>query len=159
MPHRGDGTARVVGMFEEGGVQRRRLSITSVGREVREQVEVVSRPPAGRGDEMVGLVMRLGQSIGRSLVSLLSLPSAYTRAAAQTNERRHGSLTGGRAGRWDHSHSIVPGGLLVTSRTTRFTSATSLVMRVEIFASVSYGSRDQSAVMASSEETGRSTIG
>ncbi len=31
-----------------------------------------------------------------------------------------------------HSHSMVPGGLLVTSRTTRFTSATSLVIRVEI---------------------------
>src|SRR5690606_25912618 len=40
-----------------------------------------------------------------------------------------------------HSHSIVPGGLLVTSRTTRLTSGTSLVMRVEIRASTSYGSR------------------
>lgn len=54
---------------------------------------------------------------------------------------------------------MVPGGLLVTSSTTRLTSATSLVMRVEIRARVSYGRRDQSAVMASSEETGRSTIG
>ena len=31
-----------------------------------------------------------------------------------------------------HSHSMVPGGLLVTSSTTRLTSVTSLVMRVEI---------------------------
>ena len=31
-----------------------------------------------------------------------------------------------------HSHSMVPGGLLVTSNTTRLTSRTSLVMRVEI---------------------------
>ena len=31
-----------------------------------------------------------------------------------------------------YSHSIVPGGLLVTSRTTRLTSRTSLVIRVEI---------------------------
>jgi len=29
-----------------------------------------------------------------------------------------------------HSHSIVPGGLLVTSYTTRFTPLTSLMMRV-----------------------------
>ncbi len=36
-----------------------------------------------------------------------------------------------------HSHSMVPGGLLVMSRTTRLTSATSLVMRVEIRASTS----------------------
>ena len=36
-----------------------------------------------------------------------------------------------------HSHSIVPGGLLVTSRTTRLTSSTSLVMRVEMDASTS----------------------
>jgi len=58
-----------------------------------------------------------------------------------------------------HSHSIVPGGLLVTSKTTRFTSRTSFVIRVEIFSKVSYGTRDQSAVIASSLETGRSTIG
>jgi hypothetical protein len=36
-----------------------------------------------------------------------------------------------------HSHSIVPGGLLVTSNTTRFTSRTSLVILVEIFSRVS----------------------
>jgi len=36
-----------------------------------------------------------------------------------------------------HSHSMVPGGLLVTSSTTRFTSRTSLVIRVEILASTS----------------------
>ena len=58
-----------------------------------------------------------------------------------------------------YSHSMVPGGLLVTSSTTRLTSGTSLVMRVEILASTSYGTRVQSAVIASSEETGRSTIG
>lgn len=36
-----------------------------------------------------------------------------------------------------HSHSMVPGGLLVTSSTTRLTSATSLVTRVEIRSSTS----------------------
>src|SRR5262249_50098750 len=33
-----------------------------------------------------------------------------------------------------HSHSIVPGGLLVTSYTTRFTPFTSLMMRVAVSA-------------------------
>ena len=36
-----------------------------------------------------------------------------------------------------YSHSMVPGGLDVTSSTTRFTSRTSLVMRVEIRSSTS----------------------
>ncbi|MCP2272449.1 hypothetical protein LV75_004975 [Actinokineospora diospyrosa] len=36
-----------------------------------------------------------------------------------------------------YSHSMVPGGLLVTSSTTRFTSATSFVIRVEIRSSTS----------------------
>ena len=58
-----------------------------------------------------------------------------------------------------HSHSMVPGGLDVTSSTTRLTSRTSLVMRFEMRDSTSYGRRVQSAVMASSDDTGRSTIG
>ena len=36
-----------------------------------------------------------------------------------------------------YSHSMVPGGLDVTSSTTRLTSRTSLVIRVEIFSSTS----------------------
>ena len=58
-----------------------------------------------------------------------------------------------------HSHSIVAGGLLEMSSTTRLTSSTSLVMRVEIRSSTSVGRRAQSAVMASSLVIGRSTIG
>ena len=58
-----------------------------------------------------------------------------------------------------YSHSMVPGGLDVTSKATRLTSRTSLVMRVEIRASTSYGTRLQSAVIASSEDTGRKTTG
>ena len=42
-----------------------------------------------------------------------------------------------RSRRGAYSHSMVPGGLDVTSRTTRFTSRTSLVMRVEMRASTS----------------------
>jgi len=59
----------------------------------------------------------------------------------------------------DYSHSMVPGGLLVMSRATRLTPGTSLVIRVEIVASTSYCTRTQSAVIASSEDTGRSTTG
>jgi hypothetical protein len=58
-----------------------------------------------------------------------------------------------------YSHSMVPGGLLVMSSTTRLTSRTSLVIRVEIRASTSYGSRAQSAVIASSLVTGLITTG
>ena len=58
-----------------------------------------------------------------------------------------------------YSHSMVAGGLLVMSRTTRLTSEHSLVIRVEIFSSSSHGSFAQSAVMASSDVTGRSTMG
>jgi hypothetical protein len=58
-----------------------------------------------------------------------------------------------------YSHSIVAGGLEVISSVTRFTSRTSLVMRLEILARTSYGILDQSAVIASSLDTGRSTIG
>ena len=50
-----------------------------------------------------------------------------------------GALDAGCRASLRHSHSIVPGGLLVTSRTTRLTSGTSLVMRVEIRASTSCG--------------------
>src|SRR5215471_4653850 len=58
-----------------------------------------------------------------------------------------------------YSHSMVPGGLLVTSSTTRLISGTSLVIRVAIVVRTASGSRAQSAVMASSLVTGRSTTG
>ena len=73
-------------------------------------------------------------------------------AAGRTPPQVHPPTTGGitlgtanTAGRhrWvdgsshRYSHSMVPGGLLVTSSTTRLTSATSLVIRVEIRSSTS----------------------
>lgn len=48
---------------------------------------------------------------------------------------RHSSslpLGAGQCQTPSHSHSIVPGGLLVTSYTTRFTPFTSLMMRVAV---------------------------
>ncbi len=52
-------------------------------------------------------------------------------------EDRASRLPSPESERVAHSHSMVPGGLLVTSRTTLLTSGTSLVMRVEIAASTS----------------------
>ena len=54
-----------------------------------------------------------------------------------------------------YSHSMVPGGLLVMSSTTRLTSRISLIIRDAICSSRSYGRRAQSAVIASSDVTAR----
>jgi hypothetical protein len=54
-----------------------------------------------------------------------------------------------------YSHSIVPGGLEVTSYTTRLTPFTSFTIRLEVFFSTSWGSGTQSAVIPSSECTAR----
>gem|GEM_PF-4619770 len=57
-----------------------------------------------------------------------------------------------------YSHSMVLGGLEEMSRTTRFTPLTSLMMRPDMRARSSEGSRDQSAVMASRLSTMRSAM-
>lgn len=49
----------------------------------------------------------------------------------------------------DYSHSIVAGGLLLTSYVTRLMPRTSLIMRPEVRFSSEYGSSAQSAVMKS----------
>src|SRR5580765_6875322 len=58
-----------------------------------------------------------------------------------------------------YSHSIVAGGFDVTSSTTRFTAGISLMIRDETSSIRSYGSRAQSAVIASSDVTARIAIG
>src|SRR5215213_2861632 len=60
-----------------------------------------------------------------------------------------------RAVRLVYSHSIVPGGLLVMSSTTRLTSRIWLIIREAMRSSRSYGRRAQSAVIASSDVTAR----
>ena len=57
-----------------------------------------------------------------------------------------------------HSHSIVDGGLLLTSYTTRLMPRTSFTIRLDIRATRSYGRRTQSAVMPSSDSTARRAI-
>ena len=68
--------------------------------------------------------------------------AASLRRSSPGTPRMSALQDGGRAGGTDlyvlnYSHSIVPGGLLVTSSTTRFTSRTSFVIRVEIVSSTS----------------------
>ena len=58
------------------------------------------------------------------------IPAIPVRLNAEHCARATPNLTG-------YSHSMVPGGLLVTSSTTRLTSGTSLVIRVEIRSSTS----------------------
>ncbi len=65
----------------------------------------------------------------RAAVSEFSLPELNNPAGIFVHE------FGARARRY--SHSMVAGGFEVTSSTTRFTSRTSLVMRVEMRASTS----------------------
>ena len=58
-------------------------------------------------------------------------------------------------GVYAYSHSMVPGGLLVMSKTQRFTPFTSLIMRLASFSRISYGSFTQSAVIPSCDSTAR----
>src|SRR5579871_2701268 len=57
-----------------------------------------------------------------------------------------------------YSHSMVPGGFWVMSYSTRLIPATSLVIRLDMMAKISYGNLHQSAVMASTLSTQRITM-
>ena len=76
------------------------------------------------------------RSDGRQSVVPFPRPAELGRPSCGVSPRTHAELSPDIrcAG---YSHSMVPGGLLVTSRTTRLTSGTSLVIRVEIRASTS----------------------
>ena len=108
----------------------------------RRRQEPDPRPAARPGDAVADLLRRAPGREGRR----------------RLRQGRRGLHRGEQLGS-AHSHSMVPGGLLVMSTATRLTSSTSLVIRVEMVSSTSYGSRAQSAVIASSEVTGRSTTG
>src|SRR4029079_14616783 len=80
-------------------------------------------------------------------------PLPQDRKRYQIRQRPHTSFVLQRT----YSHSMVAGGLLLTSSTTRLIPRTSLVMRLEIRATRSQGSFAQSAVMPSRLSTARST--
>ena len=116
-----------------------------------------------RQDEVLG-IRELAWDCALTLPSCPAAVLGGARLRVDRSTARRGSAVRSAASRalgraLAHSHSMVPGGLLVTSSTTRLTSRTSFVMRFEMRASTSYGNRVQSAVIASSDETGRSTIG
>ena len=118
-----------------------------------------TQAPKGTGQ---GLMVTTGTSArptGLGSLNPVHLAHSGCRVSPLPSELVDGGAHNRRSGLGAHSHSMVPGGLLVTSSTTRLTSLTSLVIRVEIRASTSYGTRVQSAVIASSEDTGRKTIG
>jgi hypothetical protein len=71
-----------------------------------------------------------------------------------TNRRGQGTL-GSWPAAYFYSHSMVPGGFDVMSNTTLLTPFTSFTMRLLMRARTSYGTRAQSAVMASSLVTTR----
>src|SRR5699024_9536592 len=96
---------------------------------------------------------------GRSATYREPRPSARAAARNRPADRSGRCSASPRVGPGGHSHSMVPGGLEVMSRVTRLISLTSLVMRLEILESTSKGTLAQSAVIASSLVTGRSTIG
>src|SRR4029453_13532038 len=97
--------------------------------------------------------------IGRGPPALQPQPVGVVGAAAPTVIERHQILECVRGAGGAHSPSIVPGGFLVMSYATRFTPGTSRTIRCAIRSSASCGSRAQSAVIASSEVTTRTTTG
>lgn len=79
--------------------------------------------------------------LGAFFVRTASVPRIRMRTPASRKRLRqragHKNARGSCPGHFDYSHSIVPGGFDVTSRTTRLTSSTSFVMRFEMRASTS----------------------
>jgi|GEM_PF-5689464 hypothetical protein len=73
----------------------------------------------------------------RSMLVWLMVLSGGVLAAANPATRRQSHFRGALTFAALYSHSMVPGGLLVMSSTTRLTSDTSLVMRVEMRSSTS----------------------
>ena len=155
---------------DAGGVRLREVdAVGRRGREPQHRVVLGARAqgghPGGRvgaGLPLVGACGGAGAGQARELllghVRAVLPPSPGSRRSSCGRPPRSGAAGCG-AGRAAHSHSMVPGGLLVTSSTTRLTPSTSLVMRFEMRDRTSSGIRAQSAVMASSLMTGRRTTG
>ncbi len=155
---------------DAGGVRLREVdAVGRRGREPQHRVVLGARAQGGHPGGRVGAGLPLvgscgGAGAGQARELLLGHvravlpPSPGSRRSSCGRPPRSGAAGCG-AGRAAHSHSMVPGGLLVTSSTTRLTPSTSLVMRFEMRDRTSSGIRAQSAVMASSLVTGRRTTG
>ena len=104
---------------------------------------------------------RVGRLLCRADAGACSAPTPTTVTASAQMPIRTGRVMRSNLpeGAERHSHSMVPGGFEVTSNATRLTPGTSLMRRLDIRSSTSYGKRAQSAVMASSLVTARMTMG
>jgi hypothetical protein len=104
-------------------------------------------PHGGLAGDLVGKLLPGTRCGGRPCFSRMATTSGdfstLTSAAFQTWEKL------------PHSHSIVAGGLLLTSYTTRLIPRTSLIIRELTLASKGYGNGAQSAVMKSEVCTAR----
>ncbi|BDZ41103.1 hypothetical protein GCM10025865_04020 [Paraoerskovia sediminicola] len=98
---------------------------------VLDRAGVLATGPEGRGED-VDVVPGSGLCCGEVADLRLDPARPGAKQSVTWTMRMMGRLLARR-----HSHSMVPGGLLVTSSTTRFTSLTSLVMRVEMTESTS----------------------
>ena len=93
---------------------------------------------SGRTDHDAGAVPHPGRRGGVGDAGVLDRVDDRVRRRSDPRRlHREGADRTRRRSRVTHSHSMVPGGLLVTSSTTRLTSGTSLVMRVEMRSSTS----------------------
>jgi hypothetical protein len=95
----------------------------------------------------------------RAVCSWLAVARRATGGCPYAGSRIVRAATPVRDLRRAYSHSMVPGGFEVMSIATRFTPGTSAMMRLARLSITSWGNRAQSAVMASSLTTARTTTG
>ena len=96
--------------------------------EIRQRLNVLKEQPGSLEEAVAKGVEASGADIMARIASLEDTVLTLAEALLRPATRRLGPA---------HSHSMVPGGLLVMSSATRLTSRTSLVIRVEIRASTS----------------------
>ena len=154
----GDDTLALEDLGERGAVEGR-LADRLV--EEDDAADVVADPFGREQEVAVRAPVVLGVFDADRVEALLDGAGALVGgedALAGRDERPGGRFEGVGVHRV-HSHSMVPGGLLVMSYATRLTPGTSLMIRDAMRSSTSCGSRAQSAVIASSDVTARTTIG
>lgn len=126
-------------------VERKKCAFVSIRELHRQVVNAFTKP--NRGFTIRG-AMRESQVVpdGHDLRSTLVVDRRH--AVIGVREPAEPTDYANSASR-SYSHSIVAGGLLVMSYTTRLMPSTSFTIRLLIRASTSYGRRAQSAVIAS----------
>ena len=96
---------------------------------VRFRTQAVAAVTATLASSIESTIEELVSRILADYVEKAPIPASRRKSTRHAEEK--GAFASARR-RNSYSHSIVPGGLLVTSSTTLLTSGTSLVMRVEM---------------------------